>query len=176
MPGPETTLPKSASATRFNWPRGLFRLWIVSSVVWIGVNVVPSVSRYIDVTSTLESTESTGNWKARAKRIVTYNGVEYKVPSNATDIEIAKLISTTSAEPRDLLAVANDVLAGLHKADADQRIAARRDLFSSVLSALAGPLAVLLAGLASAWVILGFRGNGKPAPTELPNPTDSSPS
>lgn len=141
------------------WGRGLFRIWVVASVLWaIGALIAtdaPSNARKYFFEKVLPIDVSGGDIELSnpIDGIVTatYGGKSYTVDTNGVTPEMA------DDWLRVKKAVAKLVNQNAAVNNADIRIALR-DLMTAVSLAVAVPLAVLAIGASFIWAGRGFRG------------------
>jgi hypothetical protein len=141
------------------WSRGFFRLWIVLSVAWIGITV-----------TTLGTDEFKGLWRPSVELDVEYKGDTKDVLDSSRppgDLrrqivdgvrrDAAQLQRTDPAEAKRQIEVANATADDLLKAMVDENQKRADRLRKALLFLLAPPAALLVLGIATAWIAGGFR-------------------
>lgn len=141
------------------WSRGFFRLWVVLTLIWMGAvvaglgkdefkglwrpNVEIEVEYKSDVKDTLDSSRSTEDLR---RQII--DGVRKGA---------AQLQRTDPAEAKKRLDEANTSADELLKVMADENHKRADRLQRALVVLLAPPVALLILGMAIAWVAGGFR-------------------
>jgi len=142
-----------------SWSRGFFRLWIVLSLAWISI-----------IVATLGTDEFKGLWRPNVELHVEYRGDVKDVLDSSRPREdlrrqiidgvqrgAARLQPTDPAEAKKRLDEADKSADELFKAMADENQKRADRLYKALVIALAPPFALLIAGIAVAWVAIGFR-------------------
>jgi len=168
-PGETPLAADPAMPSRIDWPRGLLRAWIVLSVLWSGTNIAPAAMQFFEAKNGVKH--------------LSFKGIEYDLPNDATDTEIAEVLGVAAGErtkpfttytrdevqnalgkakeagASDDVKAFGDALAEMDKAAANRQAVARRDLLTAISYGIGGPISLLIAGLAIAWVLRGFKPN-----------------
>ncbi|WP_426609504.1 hypothetical protein [Bradyrhizobium sp. McL0616] len=139
--------------------RGFFRLWIVMSLVWIAI-----------IVAGLGTEEFKGLWRSHVELQVEYKGGTKDVLDSSRSKEdlrqrigdavrrdAAELQRSDQAEARRQIESLNANIDELLKAMDDENQKRADRLHRALMVALAPPLALLIAGLAVAWIASGFR-------------------
>lgn len=121
-----------------NWRRGLFRLWLVSSTLWVGV-VTVSMRPDQQVSTLLASSPTTSSTSASKP------DEDTRPPRKWSEMALHDPVKPKTG-PENLVAPFDHL---------DQ---ARGNLVTSTLIAFLPPFAVLALGLVGGWVARGFRG------------------
>lgn len=147
---------------RLNWRRGLFRIWLIVSVVWIGVVVAfawqavvePYVGTYAFIEGRGETAWEYTSGEASAARRAKGDG-------SLTEIAVdgAPNITYFTSESGEVLIERMEKLAplmlGFYEA---QQTRNRPDtIVGAVLAALVPPIGALILGAALIWALSGFR-------------------
>jgi hypothetical protein len=143
------------------WSKGFFRLWLVLALLWMGA-----------VLALLGNDEFKGLWKPKSAIEVEYKGgIKDVLDSSRRTEDLRRQIvegvskgavllqKTDAAEATKQLDGANGTADELLKLLADENEKRAGSLYRALAILLAPPAALLIVGIAIAWVASGFRRN-----------------
>lgn len=140
-----------------NWARGLFRLWIVLSALWIAAAILlewlPDAEWYADQVQRVDLTASdvTATENADGSYTVEADGRSYIIEITGGTL------ADTAARHRMLESVAQEFNEDAKQANADLQERRRRAQWSAARLALLPPLFIFILGGSLVWALRGFR-------------------
>lgn len=142
------------------WSTGFFRLWIVLTILWMAATI-----------ALMGKDEFKGLWSPKGALEVVYKGdIKDTLDSGAHDPDFlrrqiiegikrgaALLQRTDAAEAKAQTDEANSTADGLLKILSDENQGRASRLYSGLAFLLLPPFALLIFGVAIAWIVAGFR-------------------